>query len=157
MIRSFLVTLFAIFVFIPTIQAADPFESTICASGIMNILQNSKELMTSSFELKGIVRSNTNSEILNNTSEMCVGLFSRIGDEISQSGFCKYLYPNEDINIIEWNGDANGGEWKFLSGTGKWQDIKGGGTWSILQRAKSIMPGTFQSCRTIKGTYELSQ
>jgi hypothetical protein len=155
MIRSFLITLFAIFVLIPTVQAADPFESTVCVSGTMTMLHNSKELMAFSFELKGMVLSNTNSEIFNNASEMCVGLWSRMGDEITQRGFCKYLYPNGDINIIEWNGGANGGEWKFLSGTGKWEGIKGGGPWSILQRAKSIAPGTVQSCRKIEGTYEL--
>ena len=157
MIRSFLIALFAIFVFIPTIQAADPFESTTCVSGTMNIIQNSKEILASSLELKGIVRNNTNSEILNNVSEICVGLYSIIGDEIKQSGFCKYLYPNEDINIIEWNGGAGGGEWKFLSGTGKWEGIKGGGTYSVIERAKSIAPGTFQNCRKIEGTYELPQ
>jgi hypothetical protein len=44
MIRSFLLTLFAIFEFIPTIQAADPFKSTICASGTMTMIHGSKEL-----------------------------------------------------------------------------------------------------------------
>ena len=88
---------------------------------------------------------------------MCVGLFSRMGKEITQRGFCKYLYPNEDINIIEWNGGAGGGEWKFLSGTGKWEGIKGGGTYSVIERAKSIAPGNFQNCRKIEGTYELPQ
>jgi hypothetical protein len=43
---------------------------------------------TSSFELKATVLSNTNSEIFNNASEMCVGLFSRIGKEITQTLFC---------------------------------------------------------------------
>ena len=77
--------------------------------------------------------------------------------KLTQRGFCKYLYPNGDINIIEWDGKANGGNWKFLLGTGKWEGIKGGGTWSIIQRAKSIAPGTFQNCRMMKGTYELPQ
>jgi hypothetical protein len=155
MIRSFLIAFFAIFLFISTVEAADPFESTVCVSGTMTMLHNSKELMIAGLELKGPVRSNTNSEIFNNASEMCVGLFSRMGKEITQRGYCKYLYPNEDINIIEWHGGADGGEWKFLSGTGKWEGIQGGGTYSMIQRVKSIAPGTFQNCRMIKGTYEL--
>ena len=53
MIRSFLITLFAIFLFVPTIHAANPFESTACVSGTMNIVHNSKELLASSLELKG--------------------------------------------------------------------------------------------------------
>jgi len=119
------------------------------------MLHNSKELMVSGLELKGIVRSNTNSEIFNNVSEMCVGLFIKMGDEITQRGYCKYLYPNGDIIIMEWDGKANDGKWKLPLGTGKWEGIKGSGTWSIIQRVKSIAPGTLQNCRTIKGTYEL--
>ena len=154
MIRSFLITFFAIFVLIPTVQAADPFESTVCASGTMTMIHNSKELKIFSIDLKGIARSDTNSEIYNNASEWCVGIVRIMGDEIEQRGFCKYLYPNGDITIGEYEQNINGGKWRFLMGTGKWQGIKGGGTWSS-QRAKPIAPGTFQNCRTIKGTYEL--
>ena len=84
-----------------------------------------------------------------------IGLFCKKGDDIMQRGYCKYMYPNGDITIMEWDGKANGGNWKLLLGTGKWEGIKASGTWSILQRAKSIAPGTLQNCRTIKGTYEL--
>ena len=155
MIRFFLIIFFAIFVFVPTAQAANSFESTGCVSGTMTIIQNSKELMVSSYELKGMARSNTNSEIFNNVSEMCVGIFKKTGGEITQSGYCKYMYLNGDINIIEFDGKSKGGNWKFLLGTGKWKGIKGGGTWIMLQRAKSVAPGTIQNCRMIKGAYEL--
>jgi len=155
MIRSFLIVFLAIFVFTPTVQAADSFESTACVSGTNTMFHNSKELMVVSFECKGIVRSNTNSEIFNNVSEMVVGLFIKMGDELTQRGFAKYLYPNGDIIIMEFDGKANGGKWKLLLGTGKWEGIKGSGTFSIAHRAKSIAPGTFQNCRIFKGTYEL--
>lgn len=157
MIRSFLITLFAIFVVIPTIQAAEPFESTMCASGTMTVIHSSKELTVIGFELKGIARSNTNSEIYHNASEWCVGVLRQMGDEWAQNGYCKYLYPNGDYHIGEWSGDAKGGNWKFVFGTGKWEGIKGGGKWSMLQRAKPIAPGTAQNCRIIEGTYELTK
>ena len=155
MIRSVLIAFLAIFVFIPTVQAADSFESTACRSGTATMVHNSKELMIMGFELKGMLRSNTNTEILNNVSEICVGTFEQAGDQITQSGYCKYMYPNGDINVVKWDGNGKGGEWKFLLGSGKWENIKGGGTWNILQRAKSIEAGTFQNCMTIKGTFEL--
>jgi hypothetical protein len=155
MIRSFLIALLAIFVFIPAVQASDPFESMACRSGTATMVQNSKELMIIGLELKGMLRSNTNSEMLHNVSEICAGIFERTGDEIKQSGYCKYMYLNGDINVVRWDGNGNGGEWKYLLGTGKWENIKGGGTWSMLQRGKSIAPGTFQNCITIKGTFEL--
>ena len=155
MIRSVLIAFLAIFVFIPTVQAADSFESTACRSGTATMVHNSKELMIVGFELKGMLRSNTNTEILNNVSEICVGTLEQTGDQMTQSGYCKYMYANGDINVVKWDGNSKGGEWKFLLGTGKWENIKGGGTWSILQRAKPIAAGTFQNCMTIKGTYEL--
>ncbi len=155
MIRSLLITFFTIFVFIPAVQAADSFESTMCASGTMTVIHGSKELMVASFELKGVARSDTNSEIYNNASEWCVGVIRQIGDEWAQNGYCKYLYPNGDYHIGEWSGDAKGGNWKFVFGTGKWKGIKGGGPWSPIIRTKPIAPGTFQNCRIIKGTYEL--
>ena len=155
MIRFLLITFLAIIVFIPTAQAADPFESIACRSGTGTMVHNSKELVVMGFEIKGMLRSNTNTEILNNVSEICVGIYQMAGDEITQSGYCKYMYLNGDINIVKWDGNSKGGDWKFLLGTGKWENIKGGGTWSMLQRAKPIASGTFQNCMMIKGTYEL--
>ena len=155
MIRSFLVILLAIFVFIPAVQASDPFESMACRSGTATVVNNSKELMIMGLELKGMLLSNTNSEMLHNVSEICAGIFERAGNEIKQSGYCKYMYLNGDINIVKWDGNSKGGDWEFLLGTGKWENIKGGGTWSMLQRAKPIESGTFQNCMMIKGTYEL--
>lgn len=155
MIRSILILLLAMAIFIPTVQAQESFESTSCVSGTANVIYMSDEIMLSSADMKGMVRSDSNSEFLNDVSEWCVGLFSKVGDKISQRGSCKYVYPNGDINLIEWDGEANGGNLKFIFGTGKWEGIKGEGTWNIIKRANSVAPGTFQNCRKIKGTYEL--
>ena len=155
MVRILLIAFLAIFIFIPTAKAADPFESIACRSGTATMVHNSKELTIMGFELKGMLRSNTNSEILDNVSEICVGIFENKGDEITQSGYCKYMYPNGDINVVKWDGDSKGGYCKFLLGTGKWENIKGGGEWSMLQRAKPIAAGTFQNYMMIKGTFEL--
>jgi len=137
--------------------SAQAFESMACRSATITNFQNSKELVIMNIELKGILQSKTNSEILNNVSEMCVGTFIKVGDEITQRGFCKYMYPNGDINVVEWDGGANDGKWQFLLGTGKWENIKGGGTWKVFQRAKPIVDGTGANCMTITGTYELKK
>ena len=136
---------------------AQTFESLACRSATSTYIQNTKELVIMSYELKGIVQSKSNAEILNNVSEQCVGILKRAGDEAVQRGFCKYMYPNGDINVVEWDGDASGGKWQFLLGTGKWENIKGGGTWKVFLRAKPIVEGTGQSCMTITGTYELKK
>jgi hypothetical protein len=81
----------------------------------------------------------------------------KFGDEITQRGFCKYMYSNGDINVLEWDGSANDGKWQFLLGTGKWEGIKGSGTWKVIQRVKPIVEGTGQNCMTITGAYELKK
>jgi len=75
---------------------AQTFESTAYRSATITNFQNSKELVILNFELKGILQSKTNSEILNNVSEMFVGTFKKVGDEITQRGFCKYMYSNQN-------------------------------------------------------------
>ena len=153
MIRSIFVLLISIVIFAPSIQAAEPFAATACRSGTMTVVEGSKALMILGVELKGILRSNT--EMFNNTSEICVGVYKGTGDDVTQNGYCKYLYPNGDINVVEWDGSRNEGKWTYLMGTGKWDNIKGGGTWKNLQRAKSIAKGTFQNCIELEGSYEL--
>ena len=157
MTRLLLIPVIMIFLFAPAVQAADSFESLACRSGTATIIQNTKELVIMSFELKGILQSKSNAEILNNVSEQCVGTLKRAGDEAIQRGFCRYMYLNGDINIVEWDGGANEGKWQFLSGTGKWENIKGGGTWKANPRPKPIVEGTIQNCITITGTYELKK
>lgn len=151
--RSLFTALITLLLFPPIIQAADTFEATACRIGTMTMVQGSKELMILGFELKGILQSNT--EMFKNASEICVGTMKRMGDETNQAGYCKYLYPNGDINVVEWDGAANEGKWQYLLGTGKWQNIKGGGKWRNIQRAKPIVEGTFQNCIILDGSYEL--
>ena len=155
MFRLIMIVILAMVIFLPTAQAQESFESTVCVSGNANPIHMSKEMMLTSFDLKGMVRSDSNSEFLHNVSEWCIGLFSRVGDKITQRGFCKYTYLNGDINLIEWDGEANGGNINFIHGTGKWEGLKGKGTWKMIQRAKSASQDTMQSCRKLIGTYEL--
>ena len=155
MFRSIMIAILAMAIFLPAVQAQESFESTTCASGTANLLYMDKDIFLNSFDLKGIVRSDSNSEFLNNASEWCVGLFSKMGEKISQRGFCKYTSLNGDITLMEWDGEANGGNLNFVYGTGKWENIKGKGTWSMIQRAKSASQDTFQNSRKMKGTFEL--
>ena len=150
---SIFIVLFTVFLIVPTIQAADSFEATACRSGTITMVHASKELMVLSVELKGLLQSDT--EMLNNVSEICVGTMKRMGEKTTQMGYCKYLYPNGDINVVEFDGVRNSGNVKFLLGTGKWANIKGSGTWQNIQRVKPIVKGTFQNCIKLKGSYKL--
>ena len=131
--RILFIVISIVVIFVPMAQAENAVDSEACVSGEMLLIHmNPPELMVGNFELKGIVLSNNNSEVLNNVSEQCVGLYKMVGGESKQSGYCKYLYPNKDINIIEWEGGSKGGTWKFILGTGKWK----GRRWGRLNYSK---------------------
>jgi len=151
--RLIFTAVITIFFFTSVAQAAESFEATACRSGTATMVQASKELMVLSFVLKGMLQSN--SEMLHHVSEVCTGTIKRMGEETTQMGYCKYLYPNGDINVVEYDGVRNGGNWKYLLGTGKWENIKGSGTWQMIKRAKPIVQGTFQNCIQLNGSYEL--
>ena len=85
-----------------------------------------------------------------------MGVFKRVDAEIVQNGYCKYLYPNKDYIILEFNGHADDGKWKLVFGSGKWKGIKGSGTY-IVKRVQPITPDSTQHHRMIKGTYELPE
>ena len=47
---------------------------------------------------------------------------------------------------------------KFIEGSGKWKGVTGSFEWSTVVRSKpgqAAMPGTYQGCRKVKGTFEL--
>lgn len=155
--RIFFIVISIVLICVPMAQAESPVDSTACVSGDMTSLYTSDEAGMMSFEIKGIVLSNNESEILNNVSERCVGVFIRLGKEVSQNGYCTYVYPNKDIQLLEWKGVSGSGEWKFVYGTGKWKGVTGGGTWKNINPVQPAAPDTFQICRSIIGSYEMSE
>ena len=155
--RYLLIVISIVFIFVPIAQAENLIDSHVCVSGDIIMLHADAKGMIMSFDSKGIMLSNNNSEILNNVSERCVGIFKQMGEELIVNGYCKYLYPNKDISMLEFQSVSGAGDWKFILGTGKWEGIAGGGTWGHTKRAESITPDSFQNCRFLKGTYELPE
>ncbi len=154
--RYFLIIISIVFILVPMAQAENPVDATAYVSMDMAMVHADAEAMVMSYDIKGLVLSNNGSEIFNNASERCVGLFKRVGAEIVQNGYCKYLYPNKDYTILEYNGSADDGNWSLIFGTGKWKGITGRGTYTV-KRVQSITSDTSQHHRMIKGSYELPE
>ena len=154
--RYILIIISIAFILIPMAHAESPVDATAYVSGDMGMVHADADAMVMSYDFKGLVLSNNDSEIFNNASERCVGVFKRIGEEILQNGYCKYLYPNKDYIILEYNGGGDSGKWKLVFGSGKWKGIKGSGTYNVM-RVQPIAPATLQHHRMIKGTYELPE
>lgn len=154
--RILLVIISLTFVLAPMAYAESPVDATAYVSADMTMVHADAEAMIMYYDFKGLVLSNNGSEIFNNASERCVGVFKRIGSEIVQNGYCKYLYPNKDYMILGFNGKADDGKWEILFGTGKLKGITGNGTYTVM-RVQPITPDSTQHHRMIKGSYELPE
>ena len=144
------------FILVPMAYAENPVDATAYVSMDVAMVHADAEAMVMSYDIKGLVLSNNGSDIFNNASERCVGVFKRVGADLVQNGYCKYLYPNKDYIILGYNGKADDGKWELLFGTGKWKGITGSGTYTV-KRVQPISPDSTQHYRMIKGTYELPE
>lgn len=148
---------FSLFLFANFAHAEESYNIISCWSGDVSMLSASKDLVIFSYDLKGVSRSNDESEAFDNWSFQIVGTSKIETGKYSSIYYGKYLSPEGDIVIGE--GDRNGeeGTWKFMSGTGKWKGIRGGGTNKIVPNIKPIKEGTTQGCSIATGTFQFSK
>jgi hypothetical protein len=81
-----------------------------------------------------------------------------IGEKRTGYGLCKATDLDGDMMIF--GGPYTGPGWncKFMAGTGKWKGIKGTYSHARLvfsMPGKEAMPGTYQGCHKVTGTFEL--
>ena len=158
MFRLIAICLLSLVLVIPLVHAEEkPVKILSCRSGDVSILSASKELTVLSFELKGIDQGLDGDTTFENFTHRCMGIQRIKGGEVWSVGNCKYMDPDGDFFIVEWDGQSGGKPlpWQYIQGTGKWKGIKGGGTAQGVTEGKPIADGTFQSCTKIIGTYEL--
>jgi hypothetical protein len=150
---------FDLVVFIPVVQAEQQnFDITFCGSiKTTETLLESQDLIITTFEGKGIVRSNLKDKTFDNWSYHLLGVRQEIPDKSTAFGYSKYMDPDGDIVVQEnlYPLGAKESTWKFLYGTGKWKGIKGSGKTAGVTRAKPITPGTRQGCLRSTGKFEL--
>ena len=150
--------IFVLVIFISTAQAEQPFDITLCGSTTGTaILIESEELRISTFEGKGIARSNLESKAFDNCSYQLLGVAHYTGGKATMYGHTKFMDPDGDILVQENFRPFEGteGTWKFIYGTGKWKGIKGSGKSRTIATGKRITPDTLQSCIRMTGTFEL--
>ncbi len=91
----------------------------------------------------------------------CEGVQLGGGNKRKAYGFCTGKDIDGNMSIVElgpYFGSKTQG--KFIEGSGKWKGVTGNFEWSAVVRNKpgqSAMPGTYQGCRKVMGTFELPQ
>lgn len=156
--RIVVIAIFLVLLVSTLVAKAEDIDVTCCGSNtIIMMLLQSEDLSISTFEGKGIVRSNLEKKAFDNCSYHLVGIDTIIADKRTQSGYSKFMDSDGDFVVMENFVPLGAKEatWKFIYGTGKWKGIKGGGKTVRVIRVKSITPDTRQYCFTNIGTFEL--
>ena len=143
---------------VPAAHAQQSVDITYCFSLATTAVSDSDEMRITSFDFKGIARSNTDNTLLDNLTFHGVGVGRIESGKTHNFGYIKFMDADGDWMVTEnlrTLEDQEAGNWRFLHGTGKWKGIEGGGKLLRLTRGRPIMPNTSQGCIRMTGTYRL--
>lgn len=146
---------FGLLMFIPVANAEQPYDITVCGSGTVTMLSQSKELTVRSLDFKGIIRSNHENKVFDNCTLHHVRVVRVVAGKVTAHGYSKFMDPTGDIVVLDFSQVGKEITTKFLHGTGKWKAITGSGKVRPIARGKPITAGTVQGCNRQTGTFEL--
>jgi len=156
MIRAIILAFFVVVMFLPSAQAEE-FECIVGVSGTYITFHGSKELMPLlRYEESGVMMSKSENKFLDNATLHYEGIQQGIsGPQRQGYAFGKIVDMDGDIIIVRTVYTGPGHEAEFLQGTGKYKGITGSYKAQRVAAGKPAMPGTYQTCKEIKGTFEL--
>jgi len=143
--------------FIPLAQAQTPFDFTEFYAGNVTAVFQSKEISIAGAEGKGILISNHENKVFDNSTFHVVVILKTVDGKRTSNSYWKIQDPDGDVVIAEVLVVGPEKTMTFLHGTGKWKGIKGGGKGKTTVVGKSVVPGTVQSCSRYVGTFELAK
>lgn len=158
MIRSALVVVLGLLLFLPAAQAEEKYELNHCFSGTGFYIHENKDLPALfTYKLDGILISKSDHKFLDNLSTHCEGIGIGQGAKTKVTSYCIAIDPDGDW--ITWGGPRKEGVIKreFNEGTGKYKGLKGTiVSEKLAATKKQVKPGTFQECRKFTGTFEMA-
>lgn len=141
----------------PVVAVEGPVDISVCRSGTIQFLERSKEATVLYIESTGIVAATTDKRFENMTSR-CIGVGSNVNGSGAGNGYCKYIDPDGDVNVLSYLVTKRGeGTWQYLHGTGKWAGIQGSGTFKFFTSGKPFSEGTVQSCNRVTGNFTIAK
>jgi len=139
------------------IAQAENIDMLSCSDVKVSTLVESKELTIMGFEGRGINLDNLASKAFDNMTFHTMGFYKIVNGKWTGTLLIKYMNPSGDYFVVEVLQVGMERDWKYLYGTGKWQGVTGGGKAIPFTKGKPIMPGSYQSCTKITGTYEIQK
>jgi len=138
-------------------RAEQPLDLTYCFSLVSTVVSQNEEMTVTSFDFKGIARTNLPDKAFDNLTFHGVGVGRVVAGKTHNYGYIKFMNPDGDYVVTENLRDLGDteGTWKFLQGTGKWKGIQGGGKLQSVARGRPILKDTVQGCIRMTGMFEL--
>jgi len=144
---------------IPPAHAEETVEFTLCVSGTATLFHQSQGLppVLSAAE-NGITMSDD--KRFNNVTVHCEAVQMGVGPKSKGYVLCKFTDLDGDMvfTMGPYGAHESGTGPKIELGTGKWKGIKGAFQRQNIVHSKprkGAMPGTFQGCFKMMGTFEL--
>ena len=156
-LRTVIVIVIGLFMFIPFAKAQTPFDFTECASANTSIVFQSKEITIAGSEGKGILFSHHENKVFDNCTFHAVVIVKTVDGKRRSDSYWKIQDPDGDVVIAEVSVVGPEKTMTFLHGTGKWKGIKGQAKGKTTVTGKPAVPGTFQACSRYVGTFELAK
>jgi hypothetical protein len=143
----------------PAIALAEetPLDFTVCRSGTVHLLEQSKEALVLAIDISGVVVS-ANDKRFDSMTTRCYGVGSVISGKRVGTGYCKFLDKDGDTNVLSYTASADkpgAGTWEYVYGSGKWAGIKGKGDFYTATSGKPLAPGTYQACNRVTAKFSL--
>lgn len=140
-------------------SAEEVYDVDACVSMDLSPLVRSQEITILNFDGKGIMRSNNESKVFDNSTVHTQGVTTIEGKKRTVYCHLKYLDPDGDFVIFRYT--LNPGEKEatttLMFGTGKWKGITGGGKAKRIAGGKPVVEGTIQFCNNHKGTFTMPE
>jgi hypothetical protein len=143
---------------IPPAQAEEPYEGIWCYAGTSTVFHDSKDLTPiMGLQLSGIWMSHSENKFIDKAAGHCECVRRGVGEKTQVLCYCRFIEPDGDIVIMQYNVAGKEAGSKLLEGTGKYKGIKGSHTSEPFARGKPPMKGAFTGCNKLTGVYEIAK
>ena len=142
-----------------TAQAKDvPFDFTHCYTGLSDIeISETGDDKFYSFEMAGVIRSNSEAKTFDNATSHCVGVIENANDDWAMVVYCKLMSPDKDWIVYKQQRSPGDDTWDWVvaSSGGKWKGATGTGASTRTTKTEQVKEGTSSNCNQHVGTLTL--
>ena len=130
------------------------YDATDCMGGPAQVITQSASQVIGSFDVMGTLIGKPGM-LYHNTNIRCLGVWSLIDGQYSESGNCQIVDADGDKMLGRFSRGTGDGRWEVISGSGKYVGLTSNGTYAPLGPFPQPTPNTVQGCSRVTGTWKM--